>query len=33
MWRMNQFQWDFSSTAEIVTGILLLVTVVAVFFA
>jgi hypothetical protein len=33
MWRMNRFQWDFSSTAEIATGILLLVTVVAVFFA
>jgi hypothetical protein len=32
MWRMNRFQWDFSSTAEIATGILLLVTVVAVFF-
>src|SRR4029078_10169166 len=27
MWRMNRFQWDFSSTAEIATGILLLVTV------
>lgn len=33
MWRMTRLEWNFSSTAEIVTGVLLLVTIVAVFFA
>ena len=34
MWRLNGFQWDFSSTAEIATGLLLLMlTVVTVLFA
>jgi hypothetical protein len=34
MWRLSRFEWDFSSTAEIATGLLLLMlTVVAVLFA
>jgi hypothetical protein len=33
MWRISQFEWSFSSTAEMATGILLLVAVIAVFFA
>jgi hypothetical protein len=30
---MNRLEWNFSSTAELVTGFLLLVTIVAVIFA
>jgi hypothetical protein len=33
MWRMTRFEWNFSSTAEMATGILLLVAVVAALFA
>ena len=33
MWRINRFEWDFSSTAEIATGVLLLLAVVVSFFA
>jgi hypothetical protein len=31
--RIHRFAWDFSSTAEIATGVLLFAAVVAVFFA
>ena len=33
MWRLNRFAWDFSSTAEIATGVLLLVVLITVFLA
>jgi hypothetical protein len=32
MWRLERLEWNFSSTAEIATGVLLLATIVAVLF-
>jgi hypothetical protein len=33
MWRFHRFSWDFSSTAEAATGILLLASIVLAFLA